>query len=111
MSDSESPAPDPTLFTSLCGSDRGLGDDIDPTPSLLEPSPFNDTGALLNPAMSIESVSETISNLPNDEMYNYLYRHIEPPRILPIHHSCLQKQTSLISLGLTIIDCYYTALS
>ena len=79
MSDSESPAPDPTFITSS-DSDGGLGDNVDPTHSLLEPPPFNDDiGALLNPTMSIESVSETISNLSNDEKYNCLYRHIEPP--------------------------------
>ena len=75
MLDSESPAPDPTFITSLSDSDGGLGDNVDPTHSLLEPPPFNDIGALLNPTMSIESVSETISNLSSDEKYNYLYRH------------------------------------
>ena len=91
MSDSQPPAPDPTL---LSDNDSGYDRNVDPnhsTSSSLEPPPFNDIGGLLNPTMSIESVSETVSNLSNNEKYNFLDRHIEPPRVLPITLVCVTK--------------------
>ena len=41
------------------------------TPSLLEPSPFNDIGALLEPTKSIEAICQEVSNLSNDESIVY----------------------------------------
>ena len=51
--------------------------------SFLEPPPFKDIGALLNPSRSIESICETVSNLSNDERYKLLYHHVQPPSVLP----------------------------
>ena len=45
------------------------------TPSLLEPSPVNDIGALLEPTKSIEAICQEVSNLSNDEKYSLLCNH------------------------------------
>ena len=53
------------------------------TPSLLEPSPVNDIGALLEPTKSIEAICQEVSNLSNGEKYSLLYNHVQLPGVLP----------------------------
>ena len=50
---------------------------------LLEPSPFNDIGTILDPTKSIETICLAVTNLSRDEKYSLLYHHVEPPNVLP----------------------------
>ena len=48
-----------------------------------EPSPFNDIGTILDPALSAENICLKIINLSNDEKYTLLFDHVTPPSSLP----------------------------
>ena len=43
----------------------------------------NDIGALLASSKSMDEICTSISNLSNGEKFSYLYRHVQPPNILP----------------------------
>ena len=74
--------------------------------SLVDPSPFNDIGALLDPEKSSHEICELASNLSVDEKFSLLYHHVAPPAVfLPtfshgyqrrFNHSWLEKYPWLI---------------
>ena len=55
-------------------------------PAISSPKPHilsKDVGSLLDPALSIESISQAVGDLPNEEKYDYLNNQVKPPAVLP----------------------------
>ena len=51
--------------------------------SVVDPSPFNDKGASLDPEKSLHEICDLASNLSVDEKCFLLYNHIAPPAVVP----------------------------